>query len=432
MAMISIRKSYFYLFTLAIVSTITAPLLIPITDELTLAAFATLALTDMIFNRNFRRYKLMFALIGVMTFYLAYSLLTSAYSIPKAMLWDYIIQCKPLIAFSVSYAIAPTFTPKEKSFLKCVCLVLAMIAFMIVASDIYEDVIAHIYHSGLICAGCAMVYLLLSVDSENPDILSKKDLRTVVFILLLGLVCTRSKYYGFFVLCLYMLFIYKPGTVNLKSIRNIAVALSLVALIVLVAWQKIEYYFITGNSDSFDPDVMETYARPVLYATSFFVFADHLLLGSGLASFATYFSGSDIFYSTLYHEYGISMLWGLSPTYDDFIADTFYPELAQFGLIGVFFFVFFCRWIWRKFRITLRTQGYRLFSVGVMCIAFLAIDATAGCSVLNASGELLMVVMGIVASAGSGIPKRQVKDLLKQPANHILENNKTEKYEYKF
>lgn len=67
-----------------------------------------------------------------------------------------------------------------------------------------------------------------------------------------------------------------------------------------------------------------------------------------------------------------------------------------------------------------------------MCIAFLAIDATAGCSILNASGELLMAVMGIVASAGSGISKRQAKELLNRPAKNILENNKNEKYEYKF
>ena len=128
-----------------------------------------------------------------------------------------------------------------------------------------------------------------------------------------------------------MLFVYRPGTVNFKSVRNVVVATLAFVLVVLVAWKKIEYYFITGNSDTFDPDVMETYARPVLFGGMVLVLADHLLLGSGLATYATYSSGPDVSYSDLYYDYGINLLWGLSPTYGDFIADTFYPELAQFG-----------------------------------------------------------------------------------------------------
>lgn len=116
--MLSIHKTYFYIFCFCVLSLFLAPALLPFSDELCLAAFAALAGLDMLYNRNLRRYRLMFVLLGVMLFYLAYSLAASPYNIPKAQINDFILQCKPLVAFSLSYAIAPKFTAGEKYFLK--------------------------------------------------------------------------------------------------------------------------------------------------------------------------------------------------------------------------------------------------------------------------------------------------------------------------
>lgn len=429
--MLNIHRAYFYVFFVSVLGLFLAPHLLPFLDELCLLAFAVLAVVDMTFNRCFGKYKLMFVLLGVMALYLAYSLVASPYNIPKAQINDFIAQCKPLIAFSVSYAIAPQFTANEKWVLKKVCIFLAFMAFFVIAADIYDVTIFHVYYGGLTCVGCAMVYLLMSYD--NPRAYTRSDLIWTCVILLLGLICTRSKYYGFVVLAFYMLFVYRPGTVNFKSVRNIVVATLAFALVVLVAWKKIEYYFITGNSDTFDPDVMETYARPVLFGGMVLVLADHLLLGSGLATYATYSSGPDVSYSDLYYDYGINLLWGLSPTYGDFIADTFYPELAQFGLLGIFFFGYFCWWIWRKYRIVMRTHHYQLFGIGVMSFAFLAIDGTAGCAVLQASGSLLMAVMGIVAAQAKAVNKEEARALLARPVTEFYDNKKEKiEYGYKF
>ena len=426
--MLNIHRAYFYVFFVSVLGLFLAPHLLSFLDELCLLAFAVLAVVDMTFNRCFGKYKLMFVLLGVMALYLAYSLVASPYNIPKAQINDFIAQCKPLIAFSVSYAIAPQFTANEK-----LCIFLAFMAFFVIAADIYDVTIFHIYYGGLTCVGCAMVYLLMSYDNDNPRAYTRSDLIWTCVILLLGLICTRSKYYGFVVLAFYMLFVYRPGTVNFKSVRNVVVATLAFVLVVLVAWKKIEYYFITGNSDTFDPDVMETYARPVLFGGMVLVLADHLLLGSGLATYATYSSGPDVSYSDLYYDYGINLLWGLSPTYGDFIADTFYPELAQFGLLGIFFFGYFCWWIWRKYRIVMRTHHYQLFGIGVMSFAFLAIDGTAGCAVLQASGSLLMAVMGIVAAQAKAVTKEEAKALLARPVTEFYDNKKEKiEYGYKF
>ena len=315
------------------------------------------------------------------------------------------------------------------------CIALSVIAFcaVLAGAKVYDPLINHISYGGLICTGCAMTYLLLSFREGENEPYSKSDLLAVSAIILMGLVCTRSKYYGFAVLAFYMLFIYRPGTINFKSIRNICIASLLLAMVILVAWKKIEYYFITGNSDTFDPNVMETYARPVLIMGMFLVLADHLFLGSGLATYATISSGPFVSYSDLYYDYGINHIWGLSPSYGNFIADTFYPELAQFGLLGIFFFGAFCWWIWRKFRIVLRTKHYQWFAIGAISIGYLAIDSTSGCSVLQATGELLMAIMGIVASRAKEVTKEEAKALLQQPITEFYENKKEQpEYGYKF
>ena len=116
--MLNIHRAYFYVFFVSVLGLFLAPHLLSFLDELCLLAFAVLAVVDMTFNRCFGKYKLMFVLLGVMVLYLAYSLVASPYNIPKAQINDFIAQCKPLIAFSVSYAIAPQFTANEKWVLK--------------------------------------------------------------------------------------------------------------------------------------------------------------------------------------------------------------------------------------------------------------------------------------------------------------------------
>lgn len=409
--MLDINRTYFWLFCFAVLSLMFGIAIFKLADEVCLLAFAILGALDMLYNRRWRAYRLFFVFLAVMAFYAWYSIYFLDYNTPRAIVNDFVIQMKPLIAFSVTYAIAPQFTGKEKRILKYLCIVSSVFSFILMVTNTYRTLLFHVYYQGLLCAGCGIVYLLMAYDKEQPKGWSRKDLLWAVFIFMMGLACTRAKYYGFFVLAMFMLIVYKPGMMNLRNLRNLGILLLVAGAVLVVSWNKIEYYFVTGSSDTFDPEVAASFARPVLYATSVLIFADHLLLGSGLASFATFSSSTAINYSQLYYKYGIDAVWGLSPTYDTFIADTFYPELAQFGFIGVVLFCMCCWWIWQKLRLLLHGNMSSLFVVGVLALGFLAIDATSSCSVLQVPGELLMAILGMLVAMAK--PLENVKNLNK-------------------
>jgi hypothetical protein len=75
-------------------------------------------------------------------------------------------------------------------------------------------------------------------------------------------------------------------------------------------------------------------ARNALYSTSVAIAIDHFPLGTGLASFASY--ASQVYYSDVYRDYGLTTVWGLSPEYNAFITDTFWPMVLGEGGVVAF------------------------------------------------------------------------------------------------
>ena len=147
-------------------------------------------------------------------------------------------------------------------------------------------------------------------------------------------------------------------------------------LVLIVAWTKIDYYFISGGQEDmlYDEDVIESFARPVMYASMFVVLSMYPLFGSGLASFGTYASATN--YSRLYAEIGIDNVFGLSEDYGNFICDAFYPELAQFGLVGIVLFVAFFLWVNKRLSLFLYLNGKILYVAGLMAIIVLLIESS--------------------------------------------------------
>lgn len=426
--MLDINKAYFCLFCIMLLGLLLGSSLVQFIDELCLLLFFLLAVLDMLYNKAWRKYKVLFALGGVMAFFLMHSLLFSPFNTKYAMVNDFMRQLKPLAAFAVSYAIAPSFTAKQKKAVRVMCVALSglslgIIGLVLINAQWFDMLLWHVYYQGLLCLGCALAYMLVAYDKDKPKGYSKQDLFWIVLILTLGLACTRAKYYGVFVISVYILFWYKPGVLNLKNWKNLLAVSAIGGAVLMVSWSKIDYYFIHGELGEIDLDVMSSYARAALYMTAVLIFMDFPVMGSGLASFATASSGTSVNYSSLYGEYGIDNVYGLSQMYDAFITDTFYPEFAQFGLVGVLCFLAFLWWLWRRLRVVLRTVSVRMFSIGCIGLAFLLIDATSSCSVFQASGELTMSIVGIILATTKGKSRKEIKGILSKDINELNLNN---------
>ena len=273
---------------------------------------------------------------------------------------------------------------------------------------IVEATVGHIAYCGITIFLNSIIFLFCNLDKDFN--LPKFHKIIIIVALIAGLMCTRSKYYGEFILLMFMLFFYKPGMLRNLQLKHVIMIVVLFAIIILASWNKISFYFITGNSDTFDPDVFESYARPVLYITGGLIILDYFPFGSGLASFATY--ASSINYSDIYYEYGINNVWGLSPSFPDFICDAFYAELAQFGVVGIMLFIYFWYWVYQKFRPLTKNDSFRyVFIVGAAALFFILVECTSGTFFIQTPGVIAMMIIGFVTA----IAKKHIAVPIKKP-----------------
>lgn len=400
--MVRIDRICIYILMLGILLIIPSSQYITFLDEICSTLLMGVALADCLFNNNWKRYKLLWLLIGVMTFYAVYSFTAVHFNIPKAIVLDWLIEMKPFIPFIVFFCVNPRLTAKDKAIIRKLCLFNGYfmgLSFLFGVKFI-ELLVFHVTYGGNTIFICSIFYIYCSIDSEGH--LPKKTLYNTIIMLTFGLLCTRSKYFATYLLILYFLYIYKPGMMRHLTTKHLIVMLVLGAGVIAVAWNKISFYFLTGNSGTFDPTVVESFARPVLYTTGFFILFDYFPFGTGLGSFATHASAK--YYSDVYYEYGIDKVHGLAPNMDfSFICDAFYPSLAQFGFVGLILFICFWVYSYNHLRYFIRSnpEKYRYpFIVGALIVIFILIESVASTIFTHNYGIFSMMLYGMLCARG--------------------------------
>ena len=404
--MVSLNKIFFGLFFLMlIVGVYTYQMLwFQSSDELITLLMALLCMLDMLANKNHQRYKGLFAVVGVMTFYLLYSMFALHYNTPKAILYDFFIQIKPFIAFYAAYSMGVRFDASQKQFLKRLCVFLSGLMLLIILSGFGMKFFFHVAHYGIISTVLFLIYYYCSYQY-----LTKRDKIVMMLLLAVGFFSTRSKFYGFFVVAMYIFFWYKPGIlVRVKLKQWITIAL-VFCVVLYVAWGKINYYFISSGLFTGSEDQKDSFARAILYVRSPEILMDHFVFGSGLASYATYSSG-DVGYSRVYENYNIENVWGLQEGDCPFVSDTFFPELVQFGIVGIILFFYFWVWVYRKIKPRdADVESLQLYKIGLLIIAFATIESVAGSAFLQGSGIIVMILLGFVVRDVSILKERHAK-----------------------
>lgn len=403
--LLSINKTYCWIFVIAFTLLVPSIHLVKFLDELMVLVMMCLVMLDVLVNRNYKKYSFLFAVMGIMALYFIYSLFLP-YNTPKSFVYDYIAQMKPYCYFGVAYAIVPRLNAVQKYVLKKISLINGILSLVLFVTGFYEVVFFHISLIGHVTAVSFMMYMLTSVKDDGT--LAKKDYVIAILILTIGLTCTRAKFYGEYIMAIYMLFIYRPTMLKKIKLSHILLLAFFVGIILVVAWGKIDYYFISGGEDvAYDSTAMESFARPLLYISMIMILMMHPVLGSGLASYASHASSSNINYSGLYYVLGLDDIWGLSPDYDAFICDAFYPSLAQFGVVGIVLFIGFFVWCYKRMKLNQQINGKIHFTIGIMSIIVLLIESIAATTFCQGVGGICMMMLGYEMSMVKNVKKEK-------------------------
>lgn len=323
--------------------------------------------------------------IGLMIFYLVYSLLIQVTTF-RGVYLDLLQQLRPYAVFYLTWMMAPDFSPKQKKRIKWVMLFSFfgyLILFKIKPSVVTPYGGGESAALGQIALCCAMVYYLFSKQT-------KRNRNIAILIMLLGLISGKSKYFGECVVFI-ALVIFVKSKINFTSISTLLKVAALGCVVIFFTWTKFNAYYVEGFQD----DAQEM-ARPLAYETGMkIMFQDYIPFGSGFGSFGTAAAAKE--YSPLYYKYQLNTIWGLNPENPMFLADAFYPTLAEFGIVGLFFFL----WFWKK-RLweCNKIPNIVYYRMALMAILALALESTADSSYLSGKGMGYFMVLALCLNSG--------------------------------
>lgn len=323
--------------------------------------------------------------IGLMIFYLVYSM-TIRVTTTRGIMLDILQQLRPYAVFYLTWMMAPQFSPKQQKRIKWVMLLSFfgyLFAFKFKASLVTPYGSGESAALGQIALCCAMIYYLFSKQT-------KRNRNIAILIMLLGLISGKSKYFGECVVFI-ALVIFVKSKINFTSVSTLLKVAALGCVVIFFTWTKFNAYYVEG----FQEDA-EAMARPATYETGMTImFRDYIPFGSGLGSFGTAAAAKE--YSPLYYKYQLNNIWGLDPSNPMFLADAFYPTLAEYGIVGLFFFL----WFWkRRLWETNKIPNLIYYRMALMCILALALESTADSSYLSGKGMGYFMVLALCLNFG--------------------------------
>ena len=358
-------------------------------DELCAAFLLILFLYKVFKSQTWAFDKKFLFVIGVFAFYLIYSIVISS-NTTGAILTDFVIQAKPYLAFFCVYAIEPKLSDNQRKIIRqltILCCFYVLIVGLLNYTPIEAIEITFSHHSRLATTSSILAMLYLYCSDYR-----KIDKLIFILILAIGILSGRSKHFGFFAICS-LLILYFNDTARMKlNVKNLTFLIIALAVTIFVTRDKFYFYFVTGGFGD-GRTAQDLYARMALYFFSLNIFIDYMPFGSGFASYATYASGA--YYSPIYGKYGMERMYGLTKDAPDFIADTYYPALAQFGVVGVI--LFFTFWI------SLAIKALKSYSIcmkeslmALLIIIFILIECTTDATITHNRGMFMMIMLGLI------------------------------------
>ena len=313
---------------------------------------------------NRRPWREFIVCLSVIAFYTLYSLMFGV-NVAGGVWLDLLQEIRPYSIIFCTWILNPRFTKKQKKWMLST-MVLTLFSWIAYHPESIESAHAEFPVLGQLAICTGMSWYFFTEDTKRNSYIA-------LALVLTGMFAPKFKFMGELVCFIAFVFFVKKQ-LNFKSPKTVFFAVVLVVTVLLVTWTRFDAYYVTGLDN-------EAMARPMSYKTSLQILWDYFPLGPGMGSFAC--NGAWKFYSPLYYEYNLTSIWGLSPEGGFFICDAYYPTLAQFGVVGVFFFC----WFWKR-RLVAFNQivDMRYYRVAMITFCCLAIEQTADSSWLSGKG----------------------------------------------
>ena len=329
---------------------------------------------------NRKPWKAFFVCISIMALYVGYSLMFGA-NVAESVWLDLMQEIRPYTIIFCTWILNPQFTKKQKKWMLATMVVtLASWIFYHPESLQSENAEFPVLGQLAICTGMAW-YLLTEPTKRNRYI--------ALVLVLTGMIAPKFKFMGE-VVCFIAFIFFLQKRLNFKSPKTMIYCAIVVSIILTVTWTRFDGYYVSGLSN-------DELARPMTYKTSIKMLYDYFPFGSGMGSFAC--NGAWQYYSPLYYKYKLNDIWGLDEG-GGFICDAYYPTLAQFGIVGVFFFL----WFWKRRMSAINViVDMRYYRVAMITICCLAIEQTADSSWLSGKGMGYCMLLALCLNANRNL-----------------------------
>lgn len=326
----------------------------------------------------------------ILTFFTVYGLLFGA-NVQKAVLRDLVQWIRPFSVIYCTWILNPQFTRRQKMTM-LYSMIATMVAWLFYHPTALNGVEAEFAVLGQLAMCTGMAWYLLTEPSKRNSYIATA-------LVLSGMLAPKFKYLGEVVCFIYVIY-FLQRRLNFKSTKTIMALVLMMAVVLFVTWTKFDAYYISGMAEG-----AERMARPETYKVAFGkILWEYFPFGSGMGSFGC--AAAADYYSPLYYKYKMDDIWGLTPGNPMFLADAFYPTLAQLGVVGIFFFCAFWK---RRLKEMNRIEDMRYYKVAWITFFCLAIEQTADSSFLSGKGMGYCMLIALCLNADFNIRRQRAR-----------------------
>ncbi|MDR2233243.1 MAG: hypothetical protein LBE56_08990 [Tannerella sp.] len=321
-----------------------------------------------------RKFNIAFLfVVTIFLFYLNYSFYIS-YNTRNAIAMDFMTQLRPYLTFFMILQMSPTLSDKQKSILKKIVFYTWLLFIPVgLYALINSSFLSTLMDKPSNYTACIVALSIVFLYCSNFSI---KDKLTFVFMMSMGLITVHTQFYIFFLIVCGLIMFFHHAAV-LKSNWKTGIALATIAcLIIFVSRSEITSHLFPAG-----------------------------LTGGGFASLAT----SSGFSSQLNEGINplssfISQEWFSSSV-------SYYPVLAQLGLIGILLYMSFWGYIIVTAIMQFKQKGdIQPFIIVLMLVVFIFLENLSDSFFTSNKGYFMMMFIGLLLSKPEEVDRMMIDE----------------------